>query len=263
MRRIVSGLLVGLTVLVIIFFVQSRNVAVTAEPLTDDWGAALGVEKGKREEQARLIEEQKGKIIDAARPLADEQKEIEKQEQPLLDEKKVIDDKIEKFSAAAQIYKARCKSHTFKLPDEQQAYDSCMREYQSRQTEGETLDKERSDNLDKLAPYLNRWMKLDNELARLKSKWEDLDSKLTAVKNEIQRLDSLINKYRECQEIANRCRGANCSQKDLEFWHLCESITFDGANPNLLLGDATLASVDPNLPPLGWKPEPFKMTPNK
>jgi chromosome segregation ATPase len=262
MKRFVIVMLVFLLVFPGLIFAE-LPIRFSAPVLADGWETALGVEISKREEQLKLGEERNKQIVEEALPKVKEQEKIEAEQKPDIEIKEQIDKKIDAFNATSPDYKARCASKTFTLPTEQQAYDNCMAENKSRKEQAEKLNQEKSDILKKLEPSLRRWMQLDNEIDKLHQEWEGNSAKMTAIKTEIKRLNAIIS---VCRAAAEKCQKNTCSQQEeLETWHLCESIPFDGADAKRFDPKkfGYIASVDPKLPPLNWKPENYKAVSNK
>lgn len=229
--------------------------------LADKWAG----ERDVRADQAVAVQGQQASILAEAKPMYDEQQTVEAKEQPLLDEKLKIGNAWEAHKAGKPAYEARCTSHVFKTPAEQAAFDSCKTEWGQREETRKGLLKRDEDNNAKLSPLAKHWKELEDKMEPYKLAYQDIQKKFAALEKEIRRLNALINKYSECTTLRVRARNEKdkFSQLELETLHLCESILFDGTDPNLLFHDPTIASLDPNLPPLNWKPTPLKIVPNK
>lgn len=217
--------------------------------LADKWSGELGV----RTDQAGAIKDAATKVMAEAQPFYDEQLTVEADEKPLLDDKLRIGNALRDWKAGEPAYQAQCTSHKF-TPAEQAAFSACQTEWQRRDTIRVGLNKEADDNNAKIDPLAKRWKELEDKMEPSKKAFQDLNGKYIAIQKEIRRLQALIGKYAECTTLRARPKSAAFTQLELETLHLCESILFDGADPNLLLHDPTIASLDPNLPPLNWNP---------
>jgi hypothetical protein len=226
--------------------------------LADKWAGELAV----RTEQSDAIKTAGAKVLAEAQPFYDEQVKVEAEEKPLKAEEARLGKELDNYNAGKPAYLAQCTTRKFSLPSEQAAYDACEKLHQQREAVRIPLNKRIDDNYAKLEPLTKRWKELEDKMEPSKKAWEDLNGKFKAIQKEIARLRALIDKYRECTTLRARPATAAFTQLERETLHLCESIIFDGADPNLLLHDPTIASLDPNLPPLNWKPT-GGITPNK
>ena len=215
----------------------------------DSWDQVLDTEIRKRTEQGDLIPPVIKQILEAAEPTLKKLKENEEQAKPLLDEK-------QKTEKEEQVHAGNChKDFNTNDSAQKQAYQNCL-------TEHKQIDEKYKGILTKLKPFADREQQYLTVWSPLNDKLEDLGKKWKANQKEIQRLEAL---KRICKISQDNCRDGACTQLELETWHLCESIPFDGTNPRRFDPKkfGYIAEIDPNLPPLDWKPENFKATPNK
>lgn len=255
MKNILSKTLLCqiIVLLVILGYPQPAAFGITS---ADGWTTALEAEKAKRGKQGDAVKTSQEQLADLILPFDTEQEKLKKAAEPLSNTLDKTEEKITNFKGRVDTHVGNCHKT---LADEG-VYKSCLTEHGNLDTEGKALDKEKGDILLQMKPYLDKYMKIEDEVGPLKLKWMEYNKKLKAIETEIRRLDGVFSL---CKKVEVNCKK-RCSQEDMEIWHLCESIPFDGTSPKRFSPEkyGYLAALDPNLPPINWKPENFKVTPN-
>jgi predicted nucleic acid-binding Zn-ribbon protein len=201
---------------------------------------------GARAEEAAAVKEI-SLVEESAAPKTKEQKlwngEIEK----LRPQYTAYDNAVTPHNADAAKQRAAVDKHNAgcrgTLP--KPAYDRCKGEEGPLKAWGDRvhaskvgLDRRLADLNKRRDPILARAKALEAELAPLRARYNAAKIKLDQARQRVAKLEAWLQQARE------RCKNA----KDLEALHHCNSVTWDGANPNL--------------PPLGTPRPPLSATPN-
>lgn len=207
--------------------------APTPEPLFSgvDWTKQLD----ERERQKTGINVEMENLGVLAVPMINEQKGITEKLEPLVAERKVINDNRDE---ALSVYKGRGCGRTFKIPDEQAAFNSCETLKASTDIKLKKWDDELDRGRPKVDALIKRWEELEKQLAPYEKAYNELTKRLKAIDKEIARL-------KDCRALRAKARTKlPFTDLELEKLHHCESVVFDG--------------TDPNLPPLTWRAPTFR-----
>jgi len=214
----------------------------------------LSMEQKDRIGQRDLILEEQTRLGRTAEPMIDEQKDVTVRAAPFVQIEKSVLERDKNLGTKVTTHKNNCHAGDLAKP----AYDACIVEHNGLEQERKNVEIDYKYNDNNLRPLRTRYQDLERKLKPHIDAFALLAGKLKSIEREIVRLHKIIEGLETCK-TAYRCPPGKCTQLQLETAHLCQSIINDGANPSRLLVDPTLASLDPNLPPLNWTPPRFSI----